>query len=137
MQIAAIHIGENNHIKNFAKEFAKKISNNSNFVTVVDGLLERPMMGGFKYVAFFIDSGKLFSKNYSKELTTFLKEVNIHNASHASLFINDRMFVDKSFLSYMRILEEGGFILHFTEILKDLKELDYILEDFKLPDKFD
>jgi hypothetical protein len=134
MHIAAIHIGKNEQIKSYAKEFSKLVSDNNNFVTIIDGLLETPRIAHFGYIAFFVDSGKPFSENYANELKKFLKEANIHNARHCSLFINKRMIVDKTFLAYMKILEEDGFILHFTEVLKNMKELKYKLENFYIPD---
>jgi len=134
MHIAAIHIGKNEQIKTYAKEFSKTVSNSNNFVTIIDGVMETPRMSHFRYVAFFIDSGRPFSNNCANELKKFLKEVNIQNAKHCSLFINNRIFVNKTFLAYMKILEENGFVLHFTEVIKNINELRYILEGFYIPD---
>ncbi|OHD13248.1 MAG: hypothetical protein A2086_16920 [Spirochaetes bacterium GWD1_27_9] len=135
MQIAVVYIGNAPLIVECAKTFVKELSNKRHFVTLINGILEKPRMGQFQYIMFFVQSDNLFEKIYYTKLTTFFNEVGNINAKYASLFTDRKFLGDRSFNLYMKKIESEGLILHETEIFKNTKEIELIAKDFE-PIKF-
>lgn len=76
-----------------------------------------------KHLIFLVDSGRLFGKDFSSELDSYLKLKGNINVNYCTLFINNRPFCGKVFLKYMSILEKHGFIIQYSDIINNDTEM--------------
>lgn len=130
MQTALIHIGNNKNILEFSKAFSSALFDKGDMVTLVDGILDKPRMGFFQYIIFFIESPSFLGKNYINELMLFFKNAGRINAKYASVFTNKAFSSDKYLLKYIIKIEQEGLILHETKIVKDINEAKSIASLF-------
>ena len=122
MQVAIIYIGHSKELQEYTKIFSASLSEKRHIPTFINGLLERPRLGFYQNIIFFVESPKFLGKNYLEELSIFLKEVGKINSRYASIFTNKTISSDKYLLKYMKRIENEGLILYQTGIFKDSDE---------------
>lgn len=130
MQIALVYIGHDDILLEYTKMFSASLSEKGHIPTLVNGILERPTMGFFRYIVFFLESPRLFGRNYLKELNTFFKESSKINSRFCSIFTNKTFLSDKYLLKYMQKVENEGLVLHQSDIITNSEYAKNILNSF-------
>lgn len=132
MRIGFVLIGENRNLALFSDILEKKLVEVGHtikrFSTEKDDLEKLYLE---KHVVFFVDSGKWFRKGNSlSALEFFLKNKGEILTKYASLYVTYKPFCNSFFLKAMVLLENHGFVLQDTDIIKDITEMDVAAQYF-------
>lgn len=116
MRIGVVYIGDNRALEGYKNDFVQEVAAKGHQVTEFD-LKGEGRIGGMQYLVFFVDSGNLFGKKYTEEISKFFQDKGGFSAHYASIYIQNRPFVNKTFLRYMRKIEETGLIVHNSDLI--------------------
>lgn len=131
MIVGIISVNNNKYISNIIKKFIKKISNEGHIVKEINSDLEEPRLTGYSYLLFFVGKTKIDDKKVISNLKTFLKNAGMLNNKYASIFLEKKIIGNnKRLLKFSSIIEEAGLMIHFTEIIKDTKQIETILSKY-------
>lgn len=127
MKIGFVLIGNKNKLHKLSKIAERKLVKDGHTVKY----LEHEKMCIEKHIVFFFDSGNIFSSNESLSLLEkFLKNKGDILTRYASLFATHRPFALKTFLKALTLLENYGFVLQDTDIVKNLYEMNEVIQNF-------
>lgn len=131
MKIGFVLIGDNDKLGKLSKIVERKLVKDGHTVKYFSPENEYEKICVEKHVVFFFDSGNIFSPGESLSLLEkFLKSKGDILTRYASLFATHRPFGLKTFLKALTLLENYGFVLQDTDIVKNLYEMNVIAEDF-------
>ena len=132
MRIGFVLIGNSEKLNTLSKIAERKLVKDGHSVkyfSLKDAEYEKICVE--KHIVFFFDSGKLFSPCESLSLLEkFLKSKGNMMTRYASLFATHRLFGMKNFLKALTILENYGFVLQDTDIVKTSYEMNQIIQNF-------
>ena len=131
MRVGIVLLSDNKILKYLSKKITSKLMGSGHTVT---NITKTDLFGinSMQYMIFIVDSGRIFDKGKFESLSAFIKKAGNIKASHASLFTNVRPFILKTFVKYMNIIENAGFILQDSDTLKNNAEADIIVDRIAL-----
>lgn len=132
MQIGFVLIGNTEKLKTLSKIAERKLVKDGHtikYFSTENSEYEKLCVE--KHVIFFMDSGKIFSTCSSLALLEkFLKSKGNILTRYASLFATHKPFGMKTFLKALTILENYGFVLQDTDVVKNSYEMNEIMQTF-------
>lgn len=132
MKIGFVLIGNKDKLNKLSKIAERKLVKDGHSVKYFSlENAEHEKMCVEKHIVFFFDSGNIFAANESLSLLEkFLKSKGDILTRYASLFATHRPFALKTFLKALTLLENYGFVLQNTDIVKNSYEMNEIIQNF-------
>lgn len=117
MQIGLIYIGDDKNLLEYARIFMKNLNERQFMATLVNTNTDHTIITNFLYLIFFVQTDKIFKKDYLIKLENFFRDAGIIRAKYASIFVTKGAFTDRKLLKYMKRIEKEGIILHDSATL--------------------
>ena len=130
MRIGFVLIGNNQKLNTLSKIAERKLVKDGHTVKYFS-MENAEKICVEKHIVFFFDSGNSFIPCESLALLEkFLKSKGDILTRYASLFATHKLFGMKTFLKALTLLENYGFVLQDTDIIKSSHEMNSVIQNF-------
>jgi hypothetical protein len=126
MNIAVVSLTSHKLLIQMQSQMIAGFTEAGHTVREIDGMLNPEKLTPYHYIVFFIDSRSSSGGDPRTMVSGFFQQAGTVTNKYVSVFINNRLFAEKTLSKLMKLFEEEGVLIHFSDVIKNSKDVEYI-----------